>query len=216
MDRRQLLKIAATLGLGLRVAHAAEAEMQLLQLPPPQLDGGMPLMQALKSRSSARAFSRKPLPPQVLSNLLWAAFGVNRPASGGRTAPSARGWQEIEVYAAMENGLFPYDHTAHALQGIKSGDLRRHTGYQDFVAVAPLNLVYVADYRRMDGAGAEDTATYAAADTSFISQNVYLCCAQEGLVTVVRGWVDRSALSRAMGLKPEQKVMLAQTVGYPA
>jgi len=216
MDRRQLLKIAAALGLGLRVAHAAEVEVQLLQLPPPQLDGGMLLMHALKSRSSARAFSRKPLPPQVLSNLLWAAFGINRPANGGRTAPSARGWQEIEVYAAMENGLFRYDHAAHALQGIKAGDLRRHTGYQDFVAVAPLNLVYVADFRRMEGAGAEDTARYAAADAGFISQNVYLCCAQEGLATVVRGWVDRSALSRAMGLRPEQKVMLAQTVGYPA
>lgn len=215
MDRRELLKMAVAPGLGLRVADAAEPQMPLLQLPPPLLEGGMLLTHALKARRSAREFSRKPLPPQVLSNLLWAAFGVNRPG-GGRTAPSARGWQEIMVYAAMENGLFRYDPKAHALQGIKAGDLRRHTGRQDFVAAAPLNLVYVADTARMGGAGTEDQATYAAADAGFISQNVYLCCAQEGLATVVRGWVDRAALAEAMALKPERNIMLAQTVGYPA
>jgi SagB-type dehydrogenase family enzyme len=215
MDRREMLKIAAAMGFALPVAHAAAAELRL-GLPPPKLDGGMPLMNALKNRHSSREFSRKALPPQVLSNLLWAAFGVNRPGSGGRTAPSAHGSEEIEIYAAMENGLFRYDHKTHELQGIKAADLRRHTGRQEFVATAPLNLIYVADLGRMGGGGMDDKLMYSAADTGFISQNVYLCCAEEGLVTVVRGWIDRSALGRAMGLGPDQRIVLAQTVGYPA
>jgi SagB-type dehydrogenase family enzyme len=173
-------------------------------------------MQALKVRRSAREFSPKPLPPQILSNLLWAAFGVNRPATGGRTAPSAHGWQEIDIYAAMEDGLFRYDHEAHALQGIKAADVRRDTGHQEFVGIAPLDLVYVADFGRMGGAGNDERVMYSSADAAFIGQNVYLCCAQEGLATVVRGWIDRSGLARTMGLDAEQKIVLAQTVGYPA
>jgi SagB-type dehydrogenase family enzyme len=212
MDRRELLKMAAAMSI-VGTASAAEA---VLELPPPQLQGGMPLMQALNNRRSAREYATTKLPPQVLSNLLWAAFGVNRPGSGGRTAPSAHGWQEIQVYVAMENGLFRYDQKAHALQGVKSVDLRRLTGRQEFAGIAPLDLIYVADFGRMEGAGMEDKLMYSAADTGFVSQNVYLCCAQEGLATVVRGLVDRSALGKAMDLKPDQHIILAQTVGYPA
>ena len=210
-----MLKAAAAMSLSLPAAHAAETETRIL-LPPPQLDGGMPLMTALKNRHSAREFSARPLPPQVLSNLLWAAFGVNRPGSGKRTAPSAHNWQEIEIYAALENGLFLYDYKAHALQGIQAADLRSKTGRQDFVGVAPLDLVYVADFGRMEGAGMDDKVMYSAAAAGFISQNVYLCCAQEGLVTVVRGLVDRAMLGKAMGLKADHRIVLAQTVGYPA
>jgi SagB-type dehydrogenase family enzyme len=210
-----MLKTAAGIAAALPMARAAQAQRRA-ELPPPRLDGGLPLMQVLKMRRSAREFSPKPLPPQVLSNLLWAAFGVNRPATGGRTAPSAHGWQEIDIYAAMEDGLFRYDHQAHALQAIKAADLRLLTGRQEFVGVAPLDLVYVADFARMGGAGKEERIVYSSADAAFISQNVYLCCAQEGLATVVRGWIDRSGLARAMGLDAEQKIVLAQTVGYPA
>ena len=103
MDRREMLTIAAIGLVGPTVVSAASANM-LLELLPPQADGGMPLLKALKNRQSTREFSTKKLPPQVLSNLLWTAFGVNRPGTGGRTAPSAHGWQEVEVYAAMENG----------------------------------------------------------------------------------------------------------------
>jgi SagB-type dehydrogenase family enzyme len=212
MDRRELLKMAAAMS----IAGTAAAAETVLDLPPPQLEGGVPLMLTLKNRRSAREFSTTKLPPQVLSNLLWAAFGVNRPGSGGRTAPSAHGWQEIQVYAAMENGLFRYDQKTHALQGVKSVDLRRLTGRQEFAGVAPLDLVYVADFGRMEGAGMEDKLMYSAADTGFVSQNVYLCCAQEGLATVVRGLLDRAVLGKAMDLKPDQHIILAQTVGYPA
>lgn len=215
MDRREMLGIALAMSFPLRTTLAADAPSQI-RLPSAQQDGGMPLMSALKSRRSVREFSTRPLPSQVLSNLLWAGFGVNRPESGGRTAPSAHNWQEIVIYAAMEIGLFRYDQQSHTLQGMSSEDLRARTGMQKFAGVAPLDLVYVADFRRMEGASTEDKLTYSAADTGFISQNVYLCCAQEGLVTVVRGWIDRIALSKAMGLTADQRIILAQTIGYPA
>jgi nitroreductase len=215
MDRREMLKTAAALGLVLAVeADAAETDA-LLELPPPQREDGMPLMRALGQRSSSRAFSARKLPPQVLSNLLWAAFGVNRAASGGRTAPSAHGWQEIELWCALEEGLFVYEHKAHALRLAKRLDLRAQTGLQDFPAKAPLNLVFVADFARMGTGSVEEKTFYSAADTGFVSQNVYLCCAQEGLATVVRGWLDRPTLAGAMGLGSDHKVVLAQTVGYP-
>jgi SagB-type dehydrogenase family enzyme len=170
-------------------------------------------MQALKLRQSSRSFSPEKLSPQMLSNLLWAAFGINRPESGKHTAPSASNRQEIDVYAAMAEGLFLYDAKAHMLRQVLAADLRAATGRQDFVQSAPLNLVYVADLARA-GKG-ESRLLYTAADTGFISQNVYLFCASEGLATVVRGMVDRPALAKAMQLHADQEVMLAQTVGYP-
>lgn len=186
-----------------------------IQLPPPHTAGGMPLMQALKERHSSRAFSDRTLPPQVLSDLLWAAFGVNRPDSGKRTAPSARNFQETDLYVVLASGAYRYDAAGHRLLPVAAGDLRAATGQQDFVAQAPLNLVYVADYGRMDGASQRDKRLYSAAATGFISQNVYLFCASEGLATVVRGSVDRTALARALKLSDRQHVILAQTVGYP-
>lgn len=187
-----------------------------IQLPPPETAGGMPLMQALKARHSTREFGSKPLPPQVLSNLLWAASGVNRPETGQRTAPSAHDWREIDVYVTTADGAYRYDPAAHALRRVAAGDLRHLTGVQDFVAHAPVNLVYVADLDRMSGAGAEDKAFYSAADAGFIAQNVYLYCASAGLAVVVRGLVDRDALGAALGLKKHQRIILAQSVGYPA
>lgn len=184
-------------------------------LPAPRQSGGKPLFDALKERRSAREFSSRELPPAVLSSLLWAAFGINRPSTHGRTAPSAHDWEEIDLYAAMAQGVYLYDAGSHALKKRLDGDLRALTGLQDFVAAAPLNLVYVADLSRMHQASAEERARYAGPDAGFIAQNVYLFCASEGLATVVRGWVDRPALSRAMGLKPQQQIILAQTVGYP-
>ena len=172
-------------------------------------------MQALKERQTARDFSTKKLPAQVLSDLLWAAFGVNRPESGKRTAPSARNWQELEIYVIMEDGAYLYDPRANRLRGVVRGDLRKLAGTQDFVAKAPLNLVYVADTTKMKGVTPEDQALYTGADTGFISQNVYLFCASEGLATVVRGSVDRKALAVALKLSDQKRITLAQTVGYP-
>lgn len=196
------------------LAGAAGADSAMLKLPPSETMGGMPLMQALKERHSSREFADRPLPPQLLSNLLWAAAGVNRPDSGKRTAPSARDWREIDIYIATAEGAFVYDPNAHALRPVVARDLRALTGTQDFVGAAPLNLVYVADQRRMPEATVEDRNRNAAADTGFIAQNVYLYCASAGLATVVRGSVDRAALAGALGLAPMQRIILAQTVGY--
>ena len=187
----------------------------VLSLPRPSEQGGLPLIQALKARRSAREFSAKELPQQVLSDLLWAAFGVNRPRSGGRTAPSAHDWEEIDLYAAMKSGLYVYRAKEHALQRISGDDVRARTGIQDFVAGAPLDLVYVADLSRMTQASEEEKRWYSGPDAGFIAQNVYLFCASAGLATVVRGMVDRAALGRILRLKPDQQIILAQTVGYP-
>ncbi|MGC9971569.1 MAG: SagB/ThcOx family dehydrogenase [Bryobacteraceae bacterium] len=185
-------------------------ELKPIQLPKPQTEGGKPLMQALKERKSGREFGPEKLTPQVLSNLLWAAWGVNRP-DGKRTAPSAMNRQEIDVYVALADGLYVYNAKAHQLDPVLKEDVRAATGGQPFVGQAPLNLVYVAD--QVKQGRADDSWAFAA--TGFIAQNVYLYCASEGLTTVVRAMVDRTALSKAMKLRPDQKITLAQTVGYP-
>jgi nitroreductase len=194
----------------------ALAQEPRLKLPPPQTKDAGELVQALWSRKSSRAFSARPLPQELLSTLLWAAFGVNRPATGGRTAPSAHGWQEIDVYAALAGALYRYDAPVHALTLVVGKDLRSLTGTQDFVATAPLNLVFVADFSRMTGASEEERTFFAATDAAVVAQNVYLFCAARGLATVVRGLVDRKKLAPAMGLRREQRIVLAQTVGFPA
>jgi len=196
-------------------AVGAAQDLKAVQLTPPNFDGGKPLMQALKARATSRAFDAEKLPDQVLSNLLWAAFGVNRPDSGRRTAPSAQNWQEVDVYVVMANGTYVYDARAHALTPVAPDDLRALTGKQSFAKDAPVTLVFVADYARMGRASQEDKDLYSAADTGYISQNVYLFCASEGLATGVRGSIDRPVLAKALKLRPEQKIMLAQSVGYP-
>ena len=190
-------------------------EPQELKLLKPQIEGGRPLMQALMERKSSREFSSEKLPLQVLSNLLWAADGVNRPDSGKRTAPSAVNWQNIDIYAAMADGLYLYDPLGHTLKLILKDDIRAATGKQDFVKDVPLDLIYVADFSKINRGTDEEKNFYSAAHTGFISQNVYLYCASEGLATVVRGLVDREAMAKVMKLRPDQKVILAQSVGYP-
>ena len=190
-------------------------ETASIDLPPPRTDAGIPLMKALSLRKTSRSFSEKELPPQVLSDLLWAAFGVNRKGSGKRTAPSAVNWQEIDIYAATKDGLFLYEADSHRLKPVFGEDIRKITGLQDFTQQAPVNLIYVADFSRMKGADPEKKVFYSAADTGFISQNVYLFCASEGLATVVLGLVDKPALGEKMGLRGDQKVILTQPVGYP-
>ena len=190
-------------------------ELKPLLLPRPQLDGGRPLMQVLKDRRSSREFSPEKVPDQVLSNLLWAAFGINRPDSGKRTAPSARNWQETDIYVAMAAGLYLYDAKAHQLNLLQKEDIRVMTGNQPYVKEAPINLIYVADYSRTGKASDEERQLFCPADTGFISQNVYLFCASEGLVTVVRGLLDRPVLAKVMKLRPGQKIILTQSVGYP-
>ena len=193
----------------------AAQELKPIQLSEPQMDSSRPLMQVLKDRRSSRAFSAEKLPMQVVSNMLWAAFGVNRPESGKRTAPSAMNWQEIDIYVATADGLYLYDAKAHTLKPVLAEDIRAMTGRQPFVQEAPVNLIYVADFSRMGKAKADEKVFYSACATGFIGQNVYLYCASEGLATVVRGLVDRPALAKRMKLRPDQKITLAQSVGYP-
>ncbi len=193
----------------------AAADLNDIILPSPRMEGGMPLMQALKQRHTSRDFSTTPLPPQVMSDLLWAACGINRADSGKRTAPSARNWQEVDVYAVTKDGAYRYDAKANSLRMVAKGDLRELTGKQAFAATAPLNLVYVADLERMKGASPEAQSRYSGTDVGFISQNVYLFCTSEGLATVVRGYVDRDPLAKALNLPEHQKIILCQTVGYP-
>jgi nitroreductase len=206
MKTAQSLLACLLLGASLVPAQ----ELKPIPLPKPQTEGGMPLMQALKERKSGREFSPEKLPPQVLSNLLWAAWGINRP-DGKRTAPSAMNRQQMEIYVVMAEGLYLYNAKAHQLDPVLKEDLRAATGGQPFVGQAAVNLVYVA---RKAGTGQGDDSS-AFAETGFIAQNVYLYCASAGLTTVVRGGLDRAAMAKAMKLAPEQKITLAQTVGYP-
>ena len=189
--------------------------MQPIKLLAPQMESGKPLMQALKERKSSRAFSSKELSLQVLSDMLWAANGLNRPDSGHKTAPSAMNMQEIDIYVAKADGLYLYDVQANTLIPVLAEDVRALTGKQSFVKEAPINLIYVADLSKMSKLSADMIDFYAAADTGFISENVYLFCASEGLATVVRGLIDKPALAKAMKLRLDQKIILAQTIGYP-
>ncbi|HTR57956.1 MAG TPA: nitroreductase family protein [Casimicrobiaceae bacterium] len=193
-------------------SHPAKGESRILS--PPQKAGGMTLMDALVKRRSTREFSERTLSAQVLSNLLWAAYGVNRP-SGDRTAPYWRHIMVIDVYAAMADGAWLYDPKQHALLPHLTEDIRAQTGLQDFVASAPLNLVYVAHGERMRDISPAERRLYASVDTGFIGQNVYLFCASAGLATVFRGAVDFVKLGKAMRLDDESFVTFAQTVGYP-
>lgn len=183
-------------------------------LPKPEKHGGMPLMDALAKRQSAREFESIELPAELLSSLLWAAFGVNRP-DGHRTAPTAINSQEIDVFVALPQGAYLYDAHAHSLQLTAGSDIRRITGYQDFVDSAPLDLVFVADYSRMALVPADRRESYASVAAGAISQNVYLFCASNGLSTVLRAWIDRDAIADALGLTHDQHVLLSQTVGFP-
>jgi len=189
---------------------------QVVKLPAPQTDGGKPMMQALKSRRSVRDYSDRPLPPQVLSNLLWAACGINRPDAGLRTAPSWRGRAHVDLYLAMADGTWVYDAKAHRLVLHMQDDVRAETTTeQPFVSTAPLSIVYVADTRRLGETTSENQVVAGVADSAVIAQNIYLFCASEGLVTVIRGLVPRERLAKRLKLSTEQKIYLAQTIGYP-
>lgn len=212
---RYLVVFAVVVSMIFGALAASAQDLKPIELPAPNTTGGKPLMEALSMRSTSREFSDEKLPMQVISDLLWAACGVNRPESGKRTAPTAMNMQEIDVYVAMAEGLYLYDAAKHMLTPVLGEDIRAATGRQDFVGAAPVNLVYVADLSKMTRGDEEQKKFYSATDTGFIGQNVYLFCASQGLVTVVRGAVDKEALAAAMKLRPDQKVVLAQTVGYP-
>jgi nitroreductase len=215
MKRALLFSLRVTLTVLLQgILLVSAQDLKPIELPKPQTDGGRPLMQTLKDRETAREFSTENLPLQTVSNLLWAAFGINR-ASGQRTAPSAVNWQEIDIYVALPDGLFIYDAKANILQPILARDIRAATGTQAFAKDAPVSLVYVADYDKPGRVPEAEKDFWSAADVGFIAQDVYLFSASEGLACGVRAMIDRPALAKLMQLKPKQRILLAQSVGYP-
>ncbi len=181
-------------------------------------------MQLLWRRKSTREFSPDPLPVEVLSNLLWAGFGINR-SDGRRTAPSGMNCQDIDVYVILSDGLYLYDPKTNQLKLVLAEDLRGLAGTQPYAKEAPVNLIYVSDYSKLGGKIPPQVKLFygntslidllSGAHVGFISENVYLYCASEGLATCVRAFIDIPALSKAMKLQPDQKIILSQSVGYP-
>jgi nitroreductase len=212
------MRLAAALLMSLLPLQRAQAVEpgEVWALPAPATSGGMPLMEALATRHSVRSFDpERAIEDRILSDLLWAAWGSSRDEQH-RTAPSAMNNQEIDLYVVRADGAWRYDHVEHALVLVTVQDLRRDAGLQPYVWKAPLNLIYVADHARMRNIPAAQRDLYASADLGFISQNVYLYCTSAGLGTVVRGLLNREALHGKLGLRDEQHVLLAQTVGWPA
>jgi SagB-type dehydrogenase family enzyme len=209
-----LTKLALGLMGQLKPRPPVSASASAITLPAPNRNGGMPLMEALQKRESRREFAPQALQEQTLSDLLWASAGINRPELGGRTAPSAMNSQEVQLYVALPKGLFRYEPTNHTLQLEAATDVRRVTGYQDFVDTAPLDLIYVADHSRMKLVPVAQREAYAFTAAGAMAQNVYLYAASAGLATVIRAWFDRHALSQAMCLEADHQLLLAQTVGH--
>lgn len=208
--------LKAMIAIAFLITAAFAEEPKTIQLPIPDTTGGMPLMQALRPRHSTREFARDTLSTKLLSNLLWAACGINRAENGKRTAPTAMNKQEIDLYVAAAHGLYLYDPKSHSLKMTLPDDIRAVTGVQDYVKDAPINFVYVADYAKIDYPSEKDKIKYTSADAAFIAQNVYLFAASEGLATVVRGAIDTDKLAAAMKLGTSHHIILAQTIGYPA
>jgi nitroreductase len=209
--RRQAALIGLVALLWIVPASRAQ-ELKPIQLPKPQMTAGMPLMQALAERKTTRAFLDKPMPQQTLSNLLWAAFGVNRPREVkpglGRTAPSAMNKQEIEIDVVLASGVYVYDAEANLLRPVAGGDVRAKMGAPP-AGLAAVTLVYVA----------QANPDYAQVDAGFIGQNVYLFAASEGLNAwfyALHGQQDATAVAAALKLPAGKRPLYAQSVGYPA
>ena len=201
-----LLTATATFGQNKSVEVA-----EIIDLPAPQRNGGMPLMEALNNRATVREYTDQDLTDQQLSDLLWAANGVNRD-NGKRTAPSARNCQEIDVYVMFSIGVYLYDAEKNQLNLVAVGDNRRESVMQPFAAKAPVILFFVANYDKMTGMDKDAKEFYGATDAGYVSQNVYLYCASEGLGTVVLGSIHRDALQKMLGFNG--KAILGQPVGY--
>lgn len=189
--------------------------LEPIYLPPPESSGGMPLMQALNNRMSTKEFTTQAIPRDQISNLLWAAFGINRPESGKRTVATAVNCQDIEVYVVLEKAVYVYQAKEHRLIPVVNRDVRFLAATQGYAKVAPINLVYVSDYSKMADGFKDKKPIYAAFHAGSISQNVYLYCASAGLGAVVRDSVDRAGLRDVLNLRENQVIVMAQSVGCP-
>jgi hypothetical protein len=240
IDRRTFLKMvpasavlatsASSFGEVATTAPVAASQLQPIQLLKPEKEGGKSVLAALWERKTTRNISAKPLPPQMLANLVWAAFGVNRPrdASGRvwRTAASASNSQEIDVYVVLPEGVYLYEAVPHRLTPVADGDHRSEVGghgRQNAAAIAPVNLIYVVDLAKYAGGkpqepGLKDTdiqKSYYYVDTGLIAGNVYLFAASQGLAAWFHN-CNKPALAETLKVRPEQRVLYAHTVGYPA
>lgn len=189
--------------------------MKTIMLPPARRTGGMPLMEALAARRSSRDFDpSRDLDQQTLSNLLWAAWGINR--TKGRTAPSSHNRQEISLYVFLASGVFRYNQSEHSLEQLIEDDLRAATGTQPFVGQAAAEIALVSDTSKITGKSPQGVIESTYADTGFICQNIYLFCASEGLATVARALIPKEELAARLELPEGHIITLVQTVGYPA
>jgi len=223
---RKIIFVCSIVSLFLFASQTLVLAQDAIKLPAPQMDGGKPLMQALKLRQSTRGNfgPEEKLSMQTLSNLLWAADGVNRPQGNHRTAPSAVDWQNIDIYVATADGLFLYDAIQHSLKVIVKQDVRAISGLegqasgpmkQDFAKTAPVSLVYVADMAKTKGMkfGGDDVSVgWSFVNAGAIAENVYLYCASEGLACILRAMVDAAKVSEVFKLRPDQKVLLTSTI----
>jgi len=198
-------------------AASISAQTEVIKLNPPDLNKGISLMQALKNRKTQRNISDKRVPLQQLSELLWAADGVNRP-DGKRTSPAAMAIYSVDIYVVLPEGVYLYDVAKHQLTAVAKGDFRKAAGTQDFVYIAPVNLVYVLNFKGWQNARSqvsdEKRILWVHCEVGFLAQNVYLYCASEGLGSTVRGIIDQKKFGEVIKVKPEQ-IVLAQTIGYP-
>jgi SagB-type dehydrogenase family enzyme len=191
-------------------------DLKTIKLPAPVLKNDKLFMQTVKERKSSREFSEKELSLQDLSNLLWCANGVNRPESGKRTSPSAMNKQDVDIYVVLKEGAYLYEAKKHELIPVVSGDYCKNTGMQPYVGIAPLNLVYVSDISKFDFVKErEDQVMTAAIDAGHCSQNVYLYGAAANLAVVTRTSIDKTKMAEILKLRPQQLVIMAQTIGYP-
>jgi hypothetical protein len=232
MNRRKFVKVVPSLAFlagpasGLSMQLADLQELQPIVLPKPEKDGGKSVLASLLERKTTRTISSKELPLQVISNLLWAGFGVNRDTAGsgkkGRTAPSASNSQEIDLYVALPGGVYIYEAAEHRLLPVAAGDFRARSGRRSATS-APLNIFYIADLSRYDlGPSQPDREigdpevqkSYYYTDTGFIAQNIYLFAASFGLAAWFHN-CDKENTAKEFRLKPTQRVLFAQTVGYP-
>jgi nitroreductase len=207
-------------------AAASTQDLQPIMMPKSQTDGGKSVLAALQERRTNRSIRADKLPPQMLSNLLWAAFGVNREkgnfGKAGRTAPSASNSQEIDLYVALPEGVYLYEAAPHRLAPVAAGDFRALSG-RGATATAPVNIFYVVDLTRYVLEGNPDRRindpeiqkSYYYCAVGLIAQNVYLFAASQGLAAWFHN-CDRINSAKEFKLLPNQRVLFAQTVGYPA
>jgi len=209
------LGVLSTVAAGAAATDSFAQAPRAITLPPPAMEGGKSLMQALTDRQSIRDYAERALSDQHLSNLLWAAWGVNRPHEDGRTAPRWRDAYLLDIYLVRADGVWLYEPKSHRLLLHMAGDLRGQTTTgQPFVATAPLNLVYAFDTSKMGNATDAVKNATSGATAGVTAQNVYLYCASAGLATVLRESVPQT-LARTLNLAPGQIIQFAQTVGYP-